>query len=74
MRGAIIMKKKCIFITLVTFAILFLLTFLLPKEITVNAGIGKKQKLASTLFFYYRPFQHYVIGHMIERKEENKNV
>lgn len=46
MKGAITMKKKCIFITLVTFAILFLLTFLLPKEITVNAGIGEKAEIS----------------------------
>ena len=36
------MKKKCIIITLVSFIILFLLTFLLPEQISVNGGIGKK--------------------------------
>lgn len=45
-RGAVIMKKKCITITFVTFAILFLLTFVMPKEITVNGGIGKKADIS----------------------------
>ena len=40
------MKKKCIIITLVSFIILFLLTFLLPEQISVNGGIGKKIEIS----------------------------
>ena len=40
------MKKKCIIITLVSFIILFFLSFLLPEQISVNGGIGKKIEIS----------------------------
>lgn len=40
------MKKKCIIITVISFIILLLLTFILPKQISVNGGIGKEMEIS----------------------------
>lgn len=40
------MKKKCIIITVISFIILLLSTFILPKQISVNGGIGKEMEIS----------------------------
>ena len=40
------MKKKCIVITIISFIILLLLTFILPDQISVNGGIGKDMEIS----------------------------
>ena len=40
------MKKKCIIITIISFVVLLLMTFILPEQISVNGGIGKDMEIS----------------------------
>lgn len=42
----LIMKKKCIILTVISFIFLLLLTFTLPEQIAVNGGVGEKMEIS----------------------------
>lgn len=65
------MIKKCIIITSVTFVVLLLLTSVLPNQIPINMGIGKKMDISVYFILLFTPLPAFCYWSNFRKKKKN---
>lgn len=64
------MIKKCIIITSVTFVVLLLLTSVLPNQIPINMGIGKKMDISVYFILLFTPLPTFCYWSNLRKKKK----